>query len=239
MVTFTASSFISWHSDKSADRPCDCGLGNMMYFIAGVIGIATKNGYDYAFFPWKDQKWFKNPLPQTDIEPPQYMIPWGFNGFNVPDNVSIYGYMQSFKYIEHCEDLIRYYFEFKEQFAEPYKDCILMHYRAYDAPFMYKLGSTYYHKALKKLPDRRVVVVTDNIERARSVIKGNFEFISNSPIVDFYLLSNADYLVISNSTFSTWAAFLSRAITVAPWRWMAIGEMQSAKDIYMKEWIKV
>ena len=239
MVTFTASSFTCWHAGKSADQPGDIGLGNMMYFIAGTIGIATKNGYEYGFFPWKDQRFFKNPLPQNNIEYPQFMIPWGFHGFTVPDNVSIYGYMQSFKYIEHCEDLIRHYFEFAGKFAEPYKDCILMHYRAYDAPFMHKLTGNYYKKALVHMPDRRVIVVTDNIERAKETIKGPYEFISNSPIVDFYLLSNADYMVGSNSTFATWAAWLSRAKAVFPWHWMAAGETQSAADIYMKEWIKV
>jgi len=238
MITFTASSFIHWHAGKSADQPGDIGLGNMMYFIAGVIGIATKNEYEYGFFPWKDQRFFKNTLPQNNIEYPQFNIPWGFHGFDVPDNVSIYGYMQTFKYIEHCEDLIRYYFEFAEVFAEPYKDCIMMHYRAYDAPFMYKLNGTYYKKALSHFPKRKVVVVTDNIKRAKEVIKGPYEFISNSPIVDFYLLSNADYIIGSNSTFSTWAAFLSKAKAVFPWRWMAIGEIQSASDIYMKEWMK-
>ena len=236
MITFTKSSFTSWHAGKSADQKGDIGLGNMMYFIAGTIGIATKNGYDYGFFPWKDQKWFKNPLPLNDIEYPRYDIPWGYHGFSVPDNVSIYGYMQTFKYIEHCEDLIRHYFEFKEQYAEPIKDSILIHYRAYDAPFMHKLTTNYYRKALKKMPGKRVVVITDNIERARQVIKGPFEFISNTPIIDFYLLSNADYLIGSNSTFATWAAYLSRAKAVFPLKWMAVGETQTAKDIYMKQW---
>jgi len=238
MITFTASSFICWHAGKRANQPGDIGLGNMMYFIAGVVGIATKNGYDYGFFPWKDQEWFENLIPQNDIEYPQHNIEWGFHGFDIPDNVSIYGYMQSFKYIEHCEDLIRYYFTLKK-ITEPIKDTILMHYRAYDAPFMYKLKLNYYKKALEKLPDKRVIVVTDNIERARAELGSRFEYMSNSPIVDFYLLSNADYLVGSNSTFSTWAAWLSRAKAVFPWHWMAEGETQSTKDIYMKQWIMV
>ena len=126
MITFTSSSFTCWHAGKRADQPGDIGLGNMMYFIAGVIGIATKNGYDYGFFPWKDQEWFENSLPRNDTEYPQFNIEWGFHGFNVPDNVSVYGYMQSFKYIEHCEDLVRHYFTMKKV-AEPIKDTILMH----------------------------------------------------------------------------------------------------------------
>jgi hypothetical protein len=238
MITFTASSFISWHSDKSADRPCDCGLGNMMFFIAGTIGIAVKNGYDYGFFPWKDQRWFENPLPMNDIEYPQHMINWGFNGFDVPDNVSVYGYMQTDKYFEHCKDLIRHYFTLKPQ-GEIIKDTLLIHYRAYDAAFMYKLKADYYQKAIGCFPKMNKVVITDNIERAREVLGNNFGYISSSPIRDFWLMANADNLIISNSTFAWWAAWLSQARIVAPCKWMAIGEEQSSEDIYCKEWIKI
>lgn len=238
MITFTKSSFTEWHKGKSADQPGDIGLGNMMYFVAGVIGIATKNGYDYGFFPWKDQKWFVNELPKNEIEYPQHNIDWGFHGFDIPDNVSVYGYMQSFKYIEHCEDLIRHYFTLKEV-ATPYKDCLLIHYRDYTAPFMHNLGSEYYQKAVGCFPEMRTIVITDNIERAKKVVGLNCEYVSNSPIVDFYLLSHTENMIGSNSTFSTWAAWLSGAKAVFPLKWMAAGETQTVEDIYMKDWILI
>lgn len=207
----------------------------MMFFIAGTIGIAVKNGYEYGFFPWKDQKWFSNPLPLTDVEPPQVMIPWGFHGFDIPDNISIYGYMQTDKYFSHCEDLIRHYFTLKD-IGTPYEDCVLVHYRDYSASFMHKLTHSYYSKALKCFPNKRLIVITDNIEKAQSVIGGNHEYISNSPIVDFYLMSKAENIIISNSTFSWWGAWLSKARTVAPRKWMAEGESQTSDDIYCKGW---
>ena len=51
----------------------------------------------------------------------------GFCSFDVPDNVSVHGYLGSEKYFKHCEDLIRHYFLMKE-LCEPYRDCIIINY---------------------------------------------------------------------------------------------------------------
>ena len=105
---------------------------NQMFQIAGTIGLATKHGYDFAFPEWKNwdekerfsgtddinmQEWFKNPLPLYEgDELPEYNIPWGFREYTtIPDNVSLLGHMQSEKYFLHCKDLIKHYFEFKNE----------------------------------------------------------------------------------------------------------------------------
>lgn len=239
MITYNKYLFTDWHAGQRADQPGDTGLGNLLYFIAGTIGIAVKNGYFYSFPRFCATEYFVNPLPiYDDSLKDEITIPWGFHGFAYPDNVIITGQLQSPKYFEHCIELIRYYFTLKK-IVEPLKDTIVMHYRNYTHPYFYKLPKKYYMNALKHFPDRRVVVLTDNIEEAHKTIGEDFEYMSNSPIVDFYLGVNADYLVIANSSFSCWWSYLSGVKTVAPWHWYTKELNQDPSEIYMKNWIKV
>ena len=236
MITFKRDEF---YAHPSADMEGDSSLGNRLFMIASTIGIAVKNGYEYGFPEWSNQRFFVNPLPkieEKEFEP--FNIDWGFHGFDVPDNVAIYGYLQSPKYFEHCMDIIRHYFTMNYQ-VEPIKGAILIHYRAY-YELLYgvlfkELARKYFKAAIKQMPQLPVVVITDNILRARNCIGEGFEYVSNTAIKDFYLLCNADYIVGSNSTFSAMAAILAGVPAVFPRKWFANG--QSAKDIYSKDWI--
>ena len=225
----------------------DSSLGNMLFKIAGIIGIATNNGYNYGFPEWVNQQYFVNPLPKftgqlkkRTIQGNFLNIDFGFMGFDYPDNIDLNGEFGTEQYFSHCEGLIRHYFEVKPQ-CEPIKDTIMMHYRDYKGNTSWNnLGRDYYEKALSKMPDKRVVVVTDNIDVAFNQLGGKYEYTSNSPIVDFYLLANADYLVMANSTFSWWGAWLSKAFTVAPKDWYS-GVLKDApiKHIYLSNWLIV
>ena len=93
-------------------------------------------------------------------------------------------------------------------------------------------------EVMKKMPDKRKIVITDNIDEAYKTIGDGFEYSSNTPIADFYLLCNAENLIISNSTFSWWGAWLSNARTVAPAKWFPKLPI-STKDIVPERWVKV
>jgi len=229
MITFKKESFIF-------------PLGNMMFFIAGTIGIATKNGYSFGFAPWAQQEYFINPIPSREEK--EYVpveIPWGFNGFDIPDNSSIFGWMQSERYFAHCKDLIRHYFMLKE-ITEPIKDTVFIHYRAYPvqvADIFVSLDGDYYAKALSLLPHKRVIVISDDIRRAKNVIGGNYEYMNGTTQRDFYLLSHADYVVMSNSSFSWWGAWMSGAQTVCPTQWFKPAIGQGLEDVFCENWIRL
>jgi hypothetical protein len=246
MITFRKFLFDGWHKDQSiTTNGHDCGIGNILFFIAGTIGIATKNGYSYGLPKWVGSEYFVNPIPEPEErEYTEIDLPWGFNGFDIPDNSNIFGWMQSEKYFEHCEELIRNYFIMKP-IIEPIKDTIIIHYRAYkkaDAQYLVPLQRDYYMEALKHMPDKDVVVITDNINRAKEVLGNEFKFISNTPIEDFQLLRNADYVVMSNSSFSWWGAWLSQAQTICPKNWIPPtwgdipGIPNDQKDIFCNKW---
>lgn len=241
MITFRAE----WFSNRpKADQKGDNTFGNILFFIAGTIGIAVKNGYSYGFPKWNNSEYFVNPLPI--IKPGEYQfieIPEGrFLGFDIPDNSSLFGYMQSDKYFTHCEDLIRYYFTLKDRGETPYKDCILIHCRNYAQQYLEmgfnNMSRNYYMEALKHFPDRKVVVITDDLQKAKDTIKEDFEYVSSTPIDDFYLMTKAEYLIGSNSSFSWWAAWLSKAKAVFPAIWFPELPVDT-RDIVCKNWILV
>ncbi len=98
-----------------------------------------------------------------------------------------------------------------------------MHMRFYvrhwdDTPaFEPSLADAYYVQALQALEStgNLLLIVTNDVQRAtafvqRQGIKRPYLITSNADsLVDFYLISRAQNIVISNSTFSWWAAYLS------------------------------
>jgi hypothetical protein len=77
------------------------------------------------------------------------------------------------------------------------------------------LPDEYYINCLKRIPDYqgyKKIFVSDDVDYIQSAFGHleNAEFVSNSLIIDFQLLLNADILIASNSSFSWWAAYLNR-----------------------------
>lgn len=88
----------------------------------------------------------------------------------------------------------------------------------YFLPISYYTKSIDYIKSIK--PDMKFLVITDDIEHSKLMFP-NFDIISNSTEIDFYLLSQSKYKIIPNSSFSWWASWLSEKneVTIAPNNW--------------------
>lgn len=89
------------------------------------------------------------------------------------------------------------------------------------------LPSDYYDKCfsmIDSLDNYKVIFISDSIEEIikRYNKKDNFLFESNNDIIDFLLLINADKLIISNSSFAWWGAYLNikKAKVYAPRYWL-------------------
>jgi hypothetical protein len=232
----------------------DSGLGNILFRIASIIGIATKNGYTYGFSEWMHQEHFINPLPKLplgskysiyEMKKNLYGADVGFVGFDIPDNVEIRGYLGSPKYFNHCKEIIKHQLSPKPLniFSNiNFEEYVILHYRDYPGgghSTWHYLDNAYYSKALEFFPDKKVLVVTDNISSARNIIKLDCEYVRQSVIEDFYLLTQAKNLVMANSTFSWWGAYLSGAKTVAPLLWFrdnSINTKYIIPDVYLSEW---
>jgi hypothetical protein len=239
------STFVS--NALKADKDCMCRLGNTLFNIAGIIGIAEKNGYKWGFHQWANQEFFKNLLPKCTgsfekliIKPNYKGFDIGFMGFYVPDNIDLKGQFDSEKYWKHCEKKVRHYLTMKP-LCDPVKDTIIIQYRAYNElknPLFTKLTyENYYKKALSRMPKKPVLCITDDPKKAARAIGVPCDYVHYSPIIDFYLLTQADYIIMANSTFSWWGAYLSQAKTVAPknWFWKDWSDAP-LQDLYPKEW---
>ena len=161
---------------------------------------------------------------------------------NFKNNLVYEGFFQSENYFREYEKHLRQLFtikrKYKNFFNNKYSDLILrevpllvIHYRGTDYKNWggtdYTLPIDYYLNAMSLIEDLnqyRLVILTDDINLAKKTFKTlwNAEYISDSEINDFQILLNADKLIISNSTFAWWGAYLNyhNAEVFAPKYWL-------------------
>jgi len=143
------------------------------------------------------------------------------------------GFFQSVSYFRDCEEIVReefriksrYVREFERKYRSFYRDnkIIAVHvrrtdYLIYGSNFLggpnMTLPLLYYEKVfrlIENIGEYKIIFVGDDLSEVKSHFAGmkNALFETNGEIVDFQILQNADILVISNSTFSWWAAYLN------------------------------
>jgi hypothetical protein len=163
---------------------------------------------------------------------------------NLPDNTKFEGNCQSTKYLEGYRSDILKWLRVKESYAQyrPEANVCIIHLRCGD--FMQSkafLPLSYYKDAMSyiKSLDEQVVFqcVTDQKELAKKMLPGvtvvgsalsgtddgnKVSHHHGGPIgIDFSLLMRAQYLIIPNSSFSWWAAYLNetKKAVVAPKYW--------------------
>jgi hypothetical protein len=77
---------------------------------------------------------------------------------------------------------------------------------------------------IKDVEQYKVLFVSDDIESIKGyfVHGNNYIFATNEQIIDFQVIMNADIAIISNSSFSWWAAYLSpkNNLVYAPKNWL-------------------
>ena len=186
-------------------------------------------------------------------------------------NLYYNGYWQNEKYFKNIEDVIRQEFSFKKNTLNQDNlkisekiintNSVAVHIRNYGNTYDEKASKrdvknfgimpiSYYQNALKYLVDKinnfTIFIFSDDI----NWVKENFDLKSGSIFyVDkegkdyeqLKLMSICKHQIISNSTFSWWAAWLNNnpeKIVIAPKKWFAIGEYDPS-DLIPKEWIKI
>lgn len=239
-------------------------LCNGMYSIASTIGIARKNGFDFAFPEWKNydhrdrfgstedidlQKYFVNPLPLYDgPELPDRFVHWGYHNITLTQSVSLSGHMQSFRYFEHCFDEVKYYFRMKDE--PPLNDYCAIHVRAGDysteAGYHPRLGTDYYRAAIAEFPaDQKFLIFSDDLKAARYMFTESDKFTFSEGrdyIEDFRLLKTCRHFITGNSSYSAFAAVLGEAPdkrVVAPRPWFGPVAGITGEDIYNSDWTVV
>jgi len=192
---------------------------------------------------------------------PVVWIERGFRYKPIPAPMQVLsGYFQSSKYFAEYANEIRDLFdlpdELKQTVRAKYADLLTMvnansdevtmvHIRRGDYVGLSSHGiltTDYYERATKNRTN--LVVFSDDIAWCRSL-----PFLANARFVDepvdyiaLYLMSQFGSFILSNSTFSWWAAWLSRSqnkSVLVPDRWFGPTGPQDYQDIYEPEWTKL
>lgn len=187
------------------------------------------------------------------------------NFLEVPDGTRLRGYFQSWKYFQSVADLIQdqlwaprrpsTWFGLRITELKDKSPWIGVHVRLGNYQTVTQMGvvaKDYYRRALNLLKDlghnHKILVFTDSPELIAEL--GLFEdgfdyeiFVSDragSPLETMLLMSLADHLVIGNSTFSWWAAWLGRGIwerrVIYPRPWLDSAAWDD-RDMPMPHWI--
>jgi len=170
------------------------------------------------------------------------------------------GFWQSYKYYQPIADELRKVFVFKDinsannLFAKQIISCesVGLHIRRGDylnhKDYQGICDIDYYKRAIEHInpKDKSFYVFSNDLEWCKEnitpLLKGasccfvDLNKGSNS-YYDIYLMSKCRYLIIANSSFSWWGAFLNTEVkeVVAPKKWI---NRSHDFDIYLPEWIK-
>ena len=106
-------------------------------------------------------------------------------------------------------------------------------------------GREYLENASKLFPKNSLFVIfSDNIYWCMKELKGldlkMFFMPKQKHHLDFYLMSLCDHNIISNSSFSWWAAYINQnkdRIVVAPKKWYGPKNPHDTKDLIPEDWI--
>lgn len=223
-------------------------LGNQLWQIASTVGIAEKNQLNFVFPPWKYNSAFGNRVPTTEdkLNYPVYKE----NGFRYQDiklnhSADLQGYFQSYKYFDHCKNLIKYMFDLRI-YSPPVESCSI-HVRRGDylerGNYHTNLKLDYYKKAVDQFSDdTHFFIMSDDLDWCRE----NFDFLKNkyysnswnSEIDDLGVMAGCVHHIIANSSYSWWGAYLSphKGKVIAPRNWFV---SENSEDICPPDWILI
>ncbi len=240
-------------------------FGNQLFQIAAVLGYADKYGCRAILPEWRcpasERNYgdiFLGYSASTDAVPsgPIYRERrFGFDPIPFIYNVDLSGWFQSERYFSPIANYIR------ELFSEPpsmkreldrycaehqLNDFDALHLRCYSG-HTFDAGAemlpvSYFRAALRHVEDQTpLVVATDDKKTALATMPGivagrpvHFLHLSDD-LLDFFMLSRARRLVISNSSYSWWAAYLGRekALVLAPKRHLWISTNNRSRHFFV------
>lgn len=231
-------------------------LGNQLFQIAAAYALAKRNNVDFLCPEWEYQKYFNTQFKPYNGEPiEKRFAEKGFHYDPIPfhDNLSIDGYFQSAKYFDNID--IHELFKFKHEYSTyPFPDKYAsIHVRRTDYlkyPDHHPLCTLeYYREAIKRSGYKNFIVFSDDTEWCRENFtdkKYTFVFSNGrTDIEDFQLMSQYKCNIISNSTFSWWAAYLNKnpdkvVITPSEDNWHGPGYAHyDHSDLLPWNWIQI
>jgi len=183
--------------------------------------------------------------------------PKPFGALHFKDNCYYEGYWQSYKYLAPVEDSLRQQITMKQPLSEAVSTTlreiaaapsVSIHVRRGDYlhnKYFATCPMDYYKKAMAYFTETgtKFYIFSDDIAWCReNFIGSQYVFITgNENFEDMYLMSYCSHNIISNSTFSWWAAWLNNnaeKITITPRDWHK-RHNEKYNDLLPLHWIKI
>ena len=184
-----------------------------------------------------------------------------------PENLSprdpstMLGYWQSEKYFKDIENEVRTSFTFRNRLSNyaletireiENSDSIAIHVRRTDffdhLAFHGMPTLDYYRESIRLIrsyyPNTKAFVFSDDRQWCRENFPGDFRIVEGrTKHEDLQLMSLCNHIVLANSTFSWWAAWLgdtkARRIVIAPKNWFAPSSGVDTTDIVPERWMRL
>lgn len=248
------------------------GLGNQMFQAAHALAQGWKNNRETVFIPkswtpmqgretfhYKDNV-FRDLTFVDSIEgfTKVHEGPWEYSEVNPVETDTVFeGYFQSGKnflgYDEKIQkmfgptdDFVKYAFEKYPELTS--NNTVSVHVRFGDYkqnPHIHpSVSKEYIDEALSKLNDKKHLFLFGDDKKWLSE---NFQsqyntIVDEEDYIDLWIMSLCKTNIISNSTFSWWAAFLnnnSNKKVYAPSIWFGPSGPQNYQDMYQSDWTKI
>jgi len=235
------------------------GLGNQLFQICAGLSLAKDLGVEFRLV--KDQhslplqgtrisnyysNIFKNInfLQEDDLKNLTVYSEKSFEYQEIPkiDNIALFGYYQSEKYFKHNNFFINEILNFPHQQIK--EGCISLHFRQGDYknnPNIHHIQNIdYFQKAINYIGPYKKLLIFSDSDLPDNFKFSNMEIIkSNNDLEDLAIMSSCEHNIISNSTFSWWAAWFNKNTNkkiVAPSIWFGPEGPKNWKDIYCEGW---
>ncbi len=249
-----------------------CALGrhlNVGFFLVQkpwrevlILKYFSIKGFTYFDFLWRLFKGYYltiiNSIGKQEIS--NYVSPE--SQLHLLTDKKLYsGFFQSEIYFLDQVEYIKNLFKIKKKYVRLYNDTyasvmkekksIVIHIRRGDYLKIdgkdHSLPTQYYLKCLSLIDDNsnyRKLFISDDIEWAKQQFSNipDSIFCSNHMMIDFQILTNADIILVANSSFSWWGAWLNRknAVVYAPKYWLGYLEKETYPvGILCNNWISI
>ena len=264
-------------------------LGNQLFQISAVVGLATKFGLLYRFLP-SYLNWYgkeiscscKNGIGNFELTAEtiadcgglQRLVKLEETRFNHQKffltsgcNYDLQGYFQAEQYFSHCRTTIARLFELCPELSSQIKyispDVVAMHVRRGDyvgsaSPFhdVKLVENGYYLKAYQKLGCSETHIFSDDPVWCEQNLRGIGTNVSVrkeifvSPFMVMHQMAKYSKIIMANSSFSWWSAWLSKwlyglnPVVIAPDKWFTDLYVAEDKDkanptCYCEGWIRL
>lgn len=210
------------------------GLGNHMFQVATALSLAWDNNAEIYFSqPLNPHVFGKIPnFSLQEIPKEQFSFceeTCAFKEITFTNGMKIDGYFQSYKYFDKYKFQIRELFspeiEIEKYITKKYGNFLslpktvgvqIRYYKNEDpaSEFFLQYGCDYLNKAFHEFDtDSLFIISSNNLEYAQKVVPNylNKIFLIGEPdFIDLFILSKCNDIIISNSSFGWWAAWLNK-----------------------------